>query len=208
MNTRSGQAHIAEYRPYAGIGSRRTPPRIAALIAQPAQSLARNGFTLRSGGARGADSAFEYWHRAAEPRSADEPIRSPEIYRPDSPPMWALELVQCYLDNGHKWASFPEYKRKLLARNMQQVLGPDGGSPALFVLYWTEEDDFSAPSAGGTRYALRCAVAHNVPILNLGRPGAETGAEVLRWCRSVVKAGDTGGARGLTPRDPSPNSPA
>ena len=43
---------------YAGIGSRKTPADILALMAEVAGALAADGWTLRSGGAKGADQAF------------------------------------------------------------------------------------------------------------------------------------------------------
>ena len=44
---------------YAGIGSRKTPPSILRIMEHWADTLARDGWVLRSGGAPGADSAFE-----------------------------------------------------------------------------------------------------------------------------------------------------
>lgn len=62
-----------EYAPYAGIGSRRTPPDVCADMTRIAQALGARGFTLRSGGAAGADQAFEEG-------AADQRLR--EIYLP------------------------------------------------------------------------------------------------------------------------------
>lgn len=42
---------------YAGIGSRETPTRVLQLMIKAAQRLAQRGYTLRSGGADGADAA-------------------------------------------------------------------------------------------------------------------------------------------------------
>ena len=44
---------------YAGIGSRETPPDICKIMTEIAKRLAHLGLTLHSGGAEGADSAFE-----------------------------------------------------------------------------------------------------------------------------------------------------
>ena len=54
---KSGQP--INYRSYAGIGSRKTPPHVLAAMTQIAEALAERGYILRSGGAGGADSAFE-----------------------------------------------------------------------------------------------------------------------------------------------------
>ena len=44
---------------YTGIGSRETPGLILALMGRISARMDRLGFTLRSGGADGADAAFE-----------------------------------------------------------------------------------------------------------------------------------------------------
>ena len=44
---------------YAGIGSRNTPENIQAIMTKLATKLESLGWVLRSGGADGADSAFE-----------------------------------------------------------------------------------------------------------------------------------------------------
>jgi predicted Rossmann fold nucleotide-binding protein DprA/Smf involved in DNA uptake len=43
---------------FTGIGSRKTPPEILAQIEKIAEIAAASGWTLRSGGAEGADTAF------------------------------------------------------------------------------------------------------------------------------------------------------
>ena len=49
---------------YAGIGSRETPVPILVDMRSLAQDLAAGGWTLRTGGADGADIAFETGHRS------------------------------------------------------------------------------------------------------------------------------------------------
>ena len=44
---------------YAGIGSRRTPPELLDEMEVLGRQLAIADYVLRSGGAKGADSAFE-----------------------------------------------------------------------------------------------------------------------------------------------------
>lgn len=46
-------------RYYTGIGSRKTPDSICLLMTKIASLMSKKGFILRSGGATGADSAFE-----------------------------------------------------------------------------------------------------------------------------------------------------
>ena len=44
---------------YAGVGSRETPQDVLKIMWKIGKHLADKGYTLRSGGARGADAAFE-----------------------------------------------------------------------------------------------------------------------------------------------------
>src|SRR3546814_8609593 len=52
-------ASVGDYNPYAGIGSRETPADTCEEMALIASALEKRGFTLRSGFAGGADTAFE-----------------------------------------------------------------------------------------------------------------------------------------------------
>ena len=45
---------------YTGVGSRKTPKDVLELMVKIAIKAAQNGYTLRSGGAEGADKAFEH----------------------------------------------------------------------------------------------------------------------------------------------------
>lgn len=102
------------------------------------------GYTLRSGGARGADSAFE---RGAGGMK--------EVFRAsDATPAW------------HRCS---EYARKLHARNGFQILGRDLFSPSQFVVCWTKD---GGPT-GGTGQAIRLATAYQVPVFNLFHADAE-----------------------------------
>lgn len=56
-------------RKYAEIGSRETPTAILADMESLAQNLAASRWTLRTGGANGANMAFEAGHRCD--RAAD-----------------------------------------------------------------------------------------------------------------------------------------
>ena len=44
---------------YAGIGSRETPIEFLEMFKRVAKYIATNGYILRSGGAKGVDTAFE-----------------------------------------------------------------------------------------------------------------------------------------------------
>jgi hypothetical protein len=52
---------------YTGVGSRKTPPHILKVMRQLATKLNSDGWVLRSGGADGADTAFEQGSSVVSP---------------------------------------------------------------------------------------------------------------------------------------------
>lgn len=154
---------------YAGIGSRKTPIGIRALMQLMATRLAEQGHILRSGGAPGADQAFE--------KGCDIVDGKKEIFIP-----WngfqnrnartevgvlagvdprALELASKIHPN---WADCDEPVRRLHARNCYQILGVNLDTPVSDVVCWTP----GGKGGGGTGQALRLARKLGIPIWDLG----------------------------------------
>lgn len=149
---------------YTGIGSRSTPENILGLIHQVSKKLDDMGFLLRSGGANGADSAFEEFSNNKEiylPWNGFNGRKHDGIsyftYTQCSGNLIAEETVT---DFHPKPNALTNAGRKLMARNAMQILGRDCESPTDVVICWTNE-------TGGTNQALRIAKSHNIPILNL-----------------------------------------
>ena len=151
-------------RYYTGVGSRETPVDMQMKLVAVAARLAMIGYTLRSGGAKGADRAFQ--------QGAESVHGETVIYRAKGKfkhmiPAWCFEEVKRHMPpNRPPFDSMEEHTRKLLARNMLQVLGEDGQVPSEFLVCWTP----AGLTDGGTGYALRCAVAHGVMTYNLRNP--------------------------------------
>lgn len=150
---------------YAGIGSRETPPDVLALMRDVAFALASLGATLRSGGAPGADVAFEAGCDAGGGRK--------EIFVP-----WASfsgnpahivvsspEAAAIAQQHHPAWARLSRGGQALMARNSCQVLGLDLRSPSHRILCWTRD---GGPT-GGTGQALRIAASVGIPVRNLFR---------------------------------------
>ena len=177
-------------RIYAGIGARATPPDVLALMTQLAAQMEQEGWRLRSGGARGADAAFEAGVAAPANRAIYLPGRSFNGRVAGSGgyidstqlPGWqqALETVREYHPAPERLSPFA---RDLMARNAMQVLGPNMDRPADLVVAYTPGGEVT----GGTGQALRMAGAMGIPIRNLGNP------EVLASVRRYLGA-DTAGA--------------
>jgi hypothetical protein len=142
---------------YAGIGSRQTPKLILDFIKLFAMRLGDMGWQLRSGGAMGADIAFERGARAS--RMGDQPI----IYRPEDATDKAIELASRYHPN---WQACDEYARKLHGRNAMIVLGQALNYPVNKVVCWTRD----GRTDGGTGMGIRIAMDYKIPIVNMGSP--------------------------------------
>lgn len=161
---------------YAGIGSRETPGDILRLMQHLALELAYDGWTLRSGCAPGADSAFE--QGAFDATMARRGLPRPELYLPwprfegrrsvltklDEPQAEALPIAAKF---HPAWDRLKQGAQKLHARNVHQILGPDVTAPvpSRFVLCWTP----GGKGGGGTGQAIRIARAYNVPVFDLAR---------------------------------------
>jgi hypothetical protein len=145
---------------YSGIGSRETPEDILNIMSKIAIFLSKQNFLLRSGGADGADSAFE--------SGCDKVRGKKEIYLP-----WknfnknpskdyyvsaaALSLAEKYHPT---WASLSHGARLLHGRNCYQVLGLELNTPSSFIICWHK-------GFGGTMQAVRLAKSYRVPVYNL-----------------------------------------
>jgi len=138
---------------YAGIGSRETPSDILSIMTEKARILfIKHALTLRSGGAKGADSAFE--------RGCDSVQGTKEIFRAADATQDALDLAKEF---HPAWNKCTEYAQKLHGRNMMIVLGADLQTPVDFILCWTPGGQFM----GGTAQALRAALFYKIPVYNL-----------------------------------------
>lgn len=158
---------------YAGIGSRSTPPEILSIMTRLATKLEQDNYILRSGGASGADSAFQ--------AGVKNPTNM-EIYLPSSSfnglsagspgiinyqslhhAVTAEITVNTYHPAPDRLSSFA---RHLMARNAMQVMGYDMNTPAKMIVAYTTDGAIT----GGTGQALRMAQEMGIPIRNLGVP--------------------------------------
>lgn len=145
---------------YAGIGSRETPVEVQQKMTEIASRLSRIDYVLYSGGAEGADSAFE---KGAEQKVIFLPwdnFNGRKVNEVDYvQPPGNLDLVKQFHPN---YLALGRRARALMSRNSYQVLGPDLQSPVEFVLCWTKD----GKASGGTGQALRIAKAYNIPVFN------------------------------------------
>lgn len=129
-----------------------------------ARFLESEGYTLRSGGAGGADLAFECGVATLK-----------DIYLPwegfngsTSPLFGICESAIAMSVKVHPTHDALRKRVKALllhSRNCYQVLGKELDTPSEFLICWTED----AKKVGGTRTAIVLAEENNIPVLNLGK---------------------------------------
>lgn len=157
---------------YTGIGSRSTPDHVLQVMRKVAHRLSELGYTLLSGGAAGADSAFE-----------EGCFGRKEIYLPwpgfrqlkgrhyvTLPSAEAFRVAEV----AHPaWRRLNNTAQALMARNSHQVLGADLRSPVDFVVCWTpdecEAESGRTRATGGTGQAIALADRWGIPVVNLAK---------------------------------------
>lgn len=159
---------------FTGIGSRRTPTAILSLLEVISHTLAKEGLVLRSGGADGADMAFE--------KGCDAGQGKKEIFLPwkgfngnpsalfsvcDRAKEIAADVI------GTRWKHLTPAVKNLMARNVYQVLGKNLDLPSSFVICFTPDGCVDkahrTSKTGGTGQAIAIASERNIPVFNLQR---------------------------------------
>lgn len=195
---------IAKY--YTGVGSRETPPHIRKLMTDIAYNLHKDGWTLRSGGAEGADQAFEegWWLSHMEKDIADGAEPRAEIYLPwndfegryhgggDGAYKVVVDkaIIEEAMDiasvihpgwNAKKRDGTPVLSRgmkTLHSRNCFQILGGDLDTPSKFVVCYAEPTP-DGYCKGGTRTAVVLAKNNGISVFNLWK--TEDRERIEKW---------------------------
>lgn len=146
-----------------GIGSRETPLHIIGQIQTIVSVATQREWTLYSGGADGADLAFETAYREAKGRHMiflpwKGFNKNPSPYY--EPPAEAYEIAERI---HPAWGNCSRGAQRLHARNIQQILGLDLKTPTDMVFCWTKNGE----EIGGTRTAIVLAKERNIPVYNL-----------------------------------------
>lgn len=149
---------------YTGIGSRETPKEVLDIFFKLGCALAKRDYTLRSGGAEGADTYFE--------NGCDKYNGNKEIYLPwkgfNNSKSNLYTIKQEWIDLAKKncpyFDKMKQGGQKCIARDMPQVLGEDLNNPSDFVICYTKDGKLD----GGTKHAIMCAKDNNIKVFNAG----------------------------------------
>lgn len=165
---------------YTGVGSRDTPKAQCLVLKAIGSMLSRSRYTLRSGGAEGADTAFEQG-------ALEHLVRSPkqliDIYLPwdgfegrkrglnyfvpedQAHPLIWKEATRIAKSTHPDWDACSKGAKTLHTRNVFQVLGHTLDDPSKFLVCWAPVDRKGVPK-GGTATAWNIAKAHGVKCFN------------------------------------------
>lgn len=169
---------------YAGIGSRQTPPNVLLKMQDLGVKLGRMGYVLRSGGADGADTAFE---EGCDKYGCAKEIWLPWVGFNNRQSVVPFTPTPAHFEQASKvhpaWQYLKPPVQKLHARNSGQILGKDCNTPSEFVVCWTpdgcEHADQRSSKTGGTGQAIALASKHNIPVINLAKPDWKDRLELL-----------------------------
>ncbi len=192
---------------YAGVGSRATPPEVLAGMSDVAQVLGNAGFALSTGGADGADKAFEAGAlRTDAPVTIHTPWPGYNGYRPGRDPESDIDVVHPKAGDAVRGLSFLHLARKhhpawdrcrrgaraLFLRNVSILAGAldDDGTvlPVRAVIAWNPNGSAHGREAGGTGHTLRVAAELGIRVVNLSeRTPPERNADALAAIPPVIR---------------------
>lgn len=163
---------------YTGVGSRNTPESFCNLLQVVSSRLASMGWVLRSGGADGADTAFESgvgetgkaeiylpWKRFND-RGVNTFYDGCEYIAPANlhHEKW-IEAHKRVSEVHPAWNKLKDTVRTLHTRNVFQVLGKDLETPSKFLICYAPTQGDSVK--GGTATAYNLARSLDIPCFNV-----------------------------------------
>lgn len=164
---------------YTMIGSRNTPDHILTLMKSVAKELDRTGWTVRSGGANGSDSAAEVAKKKEVYlpwNGFNDKYKDYELGYIVASDLKAYQTVDQYASVHHQWwaTTKKDSVKRLHRRNMFQVLGQELDQKSRFVICYAEPDEKRGEGhvKGGTGSAISLALSEGVTVYNLYYEGA------------------------------------
>lgn len=178
---------------YAGIGSRNTPRAVLEQMTAYAKRLEGLGYTLRSGGAKGADTAFENGTQTKQIfYASDATDQTRQIAKEIHPKPDALS----------------GYVLNLMARNTNQLFGKDLDTPVDFVLAWTPDGAETSAErtikTGGTGQAIDMASRKGIPVFNLATADGQARFEAFLESNTKARKQKTTNPERPTSGEPAP----
>lgn len=158
------------------------------LMQRLAYKLASEDWTLRSGAAEGADTAFElgwfewYCNQTSLPRKSNVELYIPwdnfnkhahlgcfgGVFELSQMPEEYQNLAKQIAAITHPaWDRLKQGAKKLHTRNVFQVLGQDCQTPSKMLICYAHPQGKKGEVKGGTNTAVKLALQRNIPVFNL-----------------------------------------
>jgi O-acetyl-ADP-ribose deacetylase (regulator of RNase III) len=173
----------------AGIGSRAITSKESLFIVKLHFCMQLSGYFTYSGAADGEDTSVNYGCLLANLFRQNHLNESPlplshsfiafipsryfngkkesDVYVSKFP----NEAIKIATDHHQGWEYLPPYSKKLMTRNVPQVLGPNLTTPVKMVLCSTPDGAYNGEQTtrktGGTGQAIRIASTYNIPTFNI-----------------------------------------
>jgi hypothetical protein len=155
---------------YAGIGSRETPPEMLQAMTNIAAQLEVDGWKLRSGHAKGADTAFEDGVQDSENQEIHLPWdgynRGWTSMTGFMVPIPTVELVTIAARYHPVWEKLSPTVQMLMMRNVSIILGANLDRFVDMVICWTP----GGKAGGGTGHGIRVAKGYEIPVFDIANP--------------------------------------
>jgi len=135
------------------------------LMTDVARKLHDFGMILRSGGAGGADTAFESGVTMPERKIIYLPWKgfNGRYEEEGSVFEYSDRHVEIATAAHRSWGHLDQWGKAMHTRNVAQVLGGDCSTPSNFVICWTPRGE----TKGGTATAIKIASENRIVVFNL-----------------------------------------
>ena len=156
-------------RYYTGIGSRQTPDDILDEMRIIAAKMSERQYIVRSGGAAGADMAFEVGagvnHEVYLPWDGFNGHVTQHGEHVNALKLHNYNKARRIASIEHPyWTNLKESHKKLHTRNVYQVLGFDLETKSMCVMFWAKP--IGTTIEGGTATAVSLARRQRIPTYN------------------------------------------
>lgn len=153
---------------YGGIGARDTPEPVLKKMREVAAILGQEGGILRSGGADGADDAFEQGAKSVN-APMEIFIHKPTFNgRVADGKTYIHDLTDKHFELAEKyhpaWDKCNANARGLMARNSSQNLGRDLKTPSDVMISYSK----NGAAVRGTGQSIRMSKGEGIPMINMG----------------------------------------
>lgn len=168
---------------YAGVGSRDTPQEHLERMTHYSKSLHQMQWTLRSGGARGADTYFELGSQRNDIFLPERKRGKKGTALEDLPLAMVMQAQKIGKPFHPRWGQLDEFSLKLMTRNVFQVLGRNLQTPVKFILFWApssfDSDGLVKDAKGGTGFAIRLGRSLGIPLIHVNHPTSRPVLEAI-----------------------------